>query len=531
MAASNDPPGSLNTHPSHVLRVTATLNEQQQQGFHTWLDTLSEDERATFLAQLEGTGKERAEGHASFAGVMGATGMGTGATGAGTGQDGSRVTGTGTVTGSTTREKRASSIGAYEELDSRRFEDKQTREAIAALARQSQVKSRVTRGKKARIGEEMSAEDIAAFETIHSLFGAFPVPPAILDRFHAKDQQIPLFFLTNDALRAAENPNSPVSKLLAKTDQLLDPKLDFVLSTEDRTRGFSRFVKLWTMLENGDEATQTRVDKAAAAWFKHDARVIEMLDMAADDEDKRIAIGYDINVRTAAHTTTGIFDPGLLWAACLDSARLTVGKDKTDPSRSPSLYRAQHDLAAELLPAIYTKAVAIVAQTAPSLSTPLHGGGNSGPGPLSYTRPVRTEADSYGNSPGSTGGDNGSLGGQGFRSPGGQSSRTSSFRGSETGGALVSRNSPTGCFACGLGGHPASKCPQPGPANAKLSADGALVLDGGNGIRVCAAWNMSGCGFGDGGGGCRKGAHCCSICGGEHGAAGHDGVGRDRAQG
>lgn len=309
----------------------------------------------------------------------------------------------------------------------RTAEEKETQAALAAIVRDTTVKQRITQGKRARVTTNASPADEAAVLNASSRFLNFTVPPTLHSRLHWHDHLIPLIFLTNEDLAELQNPNSPLSKVLAKHDQVLDPTLDYVLSHADWATAFKRYIELWTDPRYLCDDEIESIDDMRTAWFGHLENVENLLDSAEDDFDRRIAIGYDISIRKLLHTTEASFNPGKMYPTVLEKVRNQVLKDRLEPSKSPNLAFGKHKETSTLLPSL--------AET------------------------ILKKKDDHASSSGGTNGT------QSFRDRDRQPFRF-----------LDSNNrKPPCCFGCGVVGHPLGECRNVGPANVK-NVDGRVKL-------------------------------------------------------
>ncbi|GAA5883823.1 hypothetical protein JCM1840_000136 [Sporobolomyces johnsonii] len=172
---------------------------------------------------------------------------------------------------------------------------------MAALAREGKVK---LRGKKVRIGMGMMAEEKTAYLNASSIFGTFEVLGHLVSRLHARDQPIPLFLLTKEALDAAANPSADIFKKISNLNVPLNTSLNAMLRTGNLHKTLKWFIELWCLeSEDGtlEEAEQKALDNARRAWLGHLRVVDALLEGARDEFEEWVALAYDMEMRAAAH--------------------------------------------------------------------------------------------------------------------------------------------------------------------------------------------------------------------------------------
>ncbi|GAA5917751.1 hypothetical protein JCM5296_003560 [Sporobolomyces johnsonii] len=296
-------------------------------------------------------------------------------------------------------------------------DDDDLRAAVAALAADGKVKFNASKGKKALIGVGMTADERAAYLNTTTIFGAYDVPPHLVTRLHARDQLIPLFYLTNEALAAAAIPSSEIFKKISNLNVPLDGSLDATLKTGDLHKTLKRFIELWCMEQDDgslDEDELEALDEARRAWLGHLKIVDDLVESAEDAFEERVALAYDMEIRAAAHKIKNRrFDPSIVWDQLKQRARDRVQREEYDPSRVPSIFRRLHPDAAALLPDYapapaatprgggrafrpndFVPSIVFGASPGPSAAAPKFGGAAAGDRKKSADSPRRS-ADTY----------------------------------------------------------------------------------------------------------------------------------------
>ncbi|GAA5880562.1 hypothetical protein JCM1840_002974 [Sporobolomyces johnsonii] len=333
-------------------------------------------------------------------------------------------------------------------------EDDDFRAAVAALASEQKIKS--------------------AYLNVTTIFSAHHVPGHLVTRLHAREQPIPLFYLTNEALAAAANPSSDIFKKIANLNVPLDGSLDAALKTADIHKTLKRFIELWCIEPDNaslDDDELEALDDARRAWIGHLKIVDALVEGTQDAFDERVALAYDMEIRAAAHKIKGRrFDPSIVWEPLKQKVRERIQREEFDQARTPSILRRLHPDAASLLP--------LYASSAPAASR----GGGRAFRPVDTVHPAEpvansTVAHSFSAMP----------------RPAGSSERRKG-----TGG-------PDICFGCGGVGHGIGICASRGRAKAAMRGR-ELRCDDGNGAELCKSFQISGCTFGGADGSCRPGA-------------------------
>ncbi|GAA5874638.1 hypothetical protein JCM1840_007434 [Sporobolomyces johnsonii] len=106
----------------------------------------------------------------------------------------------------------------------------------------------------------MMADGQAAYLNTTTIFGVHEVPGHLITRLHAREQLIPLFYLTNEALAAAAIPTSDVFKKISNLNVPLDPSFDATLKTTDLHKMLKCFIELWCMEPDNDELEEDELE-------------------------------------------------------------------------------------------------------------------------------------------------------------------------------------------------------------------------------------------------------------------------------